>query len=157
MWTKRLVICLLSLVYCLSPVLCLEPLSGEPIEIPNTLDEIFNLLEQELMILRIQSEKETRQLQILEKQRNRDQNIINSLQTQSTQDKESLTKLEKLQENDKTRLTELESSLKEAEKSIIDQAMQMQNEKVKVGIIGTAVGLVAGSATVGIIWLLKMN
>jgi ABC-type transport system involved in cytochrome c biogenesis permease subunit len=51
----------------------------------------------------------------------------------------------------------LENSLKEAEKSIIEQALKMQSEKVKVGIIGTAVGLVAGSATVGIIWLLKMN
>lgn len=157
MWTKRLVICLLSLVYCLSPVLCSEQLSEMLIEKPQTLDEVWNLLELESQIWYQLMQKKIEQYKILESQRKSDQDIIKNLQNQLMQDKKSLTNLEELQVKSLNRITELETLLKEAENLLQAEAIRMQAEKVKAGIIGTAVGLVAGSATVGIIWLLNTN
>lgn len=152
MWIKRQVLCLLLSLSFLSPVLPLEQYSETPTVKLLTLDEVFNQFDLELGVLRLQSENETRRFKILEKQTHSDQLIINSLQTQSTKDKESLTKLEESQKKDKDRLAGLQTLLKEAEKSIRDEAIRMQAEKVKAGIIGTAAGIGIGAAVVGITW-----
>ena len=157
MWIKRQVFCLLLLLSCLSPVFSLEPLSEKPEDPQMKLLEIFNQLEAELLILRLQSANETKQYQILEKQRIDDQNTIASLMSQSEKDSVSLTRLEESQRKDRDRLIALETSLKEAGQSLKDEALRMQSEKFKVGIIGTAAGVVAGAAVVGILWYFKTN
>jgi len=142
--TKKLSFSCLLFLLLLSPALLWGQSSKVPENQPLTLSQVFQLLETELMSLRLQSENEIAQLQILEGLRISDQNTILNLNSQLLKERQLSRVLQNQQEIDKRLLAGFKTSLTEAENSVTALTLRLEKEKVQRLFIGLGVGLVAG-------------